>query len=329
TATSGTATIAAGSTSTTFNVSTTDDNISELTETFFVTLTTPTNATIANSQGIGTITDNDAIPTMSVPATRSYTEGSGANNGYVLVPITLSRPSSQTITVQWRTQATGVTTTDATPDLDYDTSTGIATFEPGDTTVNLRVFIKDDNIHELSETFRVVISGAAPGSAVNVANNQSDVSIIANDAVPTLTVSSPTVVEGNSGTTTMNFVLSLSNPTSANVVFNYKTTDGTAVSPADFVAIASTAGSIPALSTSVTIPVTINGDLIQEGNEQFTLDISGATNVAAATAQGTGTIQDDDDQPTISVDDVTVTEGNSGTVNAVFNVTLSHASSSP
>ena len=86
----------------------------------------------------------------------------------------------------------------------------------------------------------------------------------------------------------------------------------------DFTAIASTAGSISAGSTSLTVPVTIKGDLIQEGNEQFTLDISGATNVAAATAQGTGTIQDDDTVPAISINNVSVTEGGTAT----FTITL-------
>ena len=44
-----------------------------------------------------------------------------------------------------------------------------------------------------------------------------------------------------------------------------------------------------------------------------------------ADSQGTGTIVNDD-APCLSIGDVAVTEGNSGTTNAVFTVTLSPAS---
>jgi hypothetical protein len=38
------------------------DNLSEDDETFFVNLSNPTNATIADAQGVGTIVDNDPAP---------------------------------------------------------------------------------------------------------------------------------------------------------------------------------------------------------------------------------------------------------------------------
>jgi hypothetical protein len=56
--------------------------------------------------------------------------------------------------------------------------------------------------------------------------------------------------------------------------------------------------------------------------------LSNATNVTMADGQGTGTIADDDNgpRPAMSISDVTVTEGQSGSTNAVFTVTLSFAS---
>ena len=45
--------------------------------------------------------------------------------------------------------------------------------------------------------------------------------------------------------------------------------------------------------------------------------------------QGTGTIKDDDAAPVLSINDVTVNEGNSGTTPAVFTVTLSGSTSLP
>ncbi len=63
-----TATIAAGSTTATIEVETTEDVIDEPDETFIVTLASPTNATLGTSSvGTGTITDDDAAPTEGKP----------------------------------------------------------------------------------------------------------------------------------------------------------------------------------------------------------------------------------------------------------------------
>src|SRR2546422_83638 len=57
--------------------------------------------------------------------------------------------------------------------------------------------------------------------------------------------------------------------------------------------------------------------------ETFVVNLSNATNATIADGQGIGTILDD--EPRISINDVTVTEGNTGTVNATFTVSLSVA----
>ena len=56
----------------------------------------------------------------------------------------------------------------------------------------------------------------------------------------------------------------------------------------------------------------MNGDLLDEIDENFTLNLSGAVNATISDGVGVGTITDDDGEPTLSIDDVTVTEGNSG-----------------
>ena len=66
----------------------------------------------------------------------------------------------------------------------------------------------------------------------------------------------------------------------------------------------------------------MNGDLLDEVEESFTLDLSSAISATIADPQGAGTIADDDGTPSLSVNDVTVTEGNGGTVNAAFTVSL-------
>jgi len=75
--------------------------------------------------------------------------------------------------------------------------------------------------------------------------------------------------------------------------------------------------------TSKNVSVRIKGDVTIEKNETFFVNLSGAGNGTIAKSQGIATIKNDD-FPSISINNVTVTEGNSGTKNANFAVTLSN-----
>ena len=70
----------------------------------------------------------------------------------------------------------------------------------------------------------------------------------------------------------------------------------------------------------------MNGDTLDEIDETFTVTLSDPTNATIADGIGLGTILDDDAPPALSVNDVTVTEGDAGTVDAVFTVTLAPVS---
>jgi len=141
----------------------------------------------------------------------------------------------------------------------------------------------------------------------------------------TITIDDVTPLEGNSGTTTANFVVHLSAVQAADVTVDYTTQNGSATAPADYTAASGTA-KIPAGSLTTVIPVSIVGDTLSEGNETFTVKLSnpsGSHTIADDTA--TGTIVDDDPLPSLRVNDVSLTEGNSGTKNATFTVSLSTA----
>src|SRR6185295_6220649 len=79
--------------------------------------------------------------------------------------------------------------------------------------------------------------------------------------------------------------------------------------------------------TTKTVSVLVNGDVVNEPDEAFTVSLSGAVNAAVSKGQGTGSIVNDDAAPGLSISDVTVNEGNSGTTPAVFTVTLAGVSS--
>ncbi|MCA2642153.1 FG-GAP-like repeat-containing protein, partial [Microcystis sp. M087S2] len=143
-----------------------------------------------------------------------------------------------------------------------------------------------------------------------------------------LTINDVTVTEGNSGTTNAVFTVSLSSAASTVVSVNYATANGTATAGTDYTAIPTTTLTFNPGETSKTITVPVNGDNQVELNETFFLNLSNlqanGSNVILADNQGQGTITNDD-SASIAITDVTITEGNSGTTNAVFTVTLSNA----
>ena len=78
--------------------------------------------------------------------------------------------------------------------------------------------------------------------------------------------------------------------------------------------------------TTKTVTVLVNGDTLDELDETYFVDLSNASNANIGDSHGVGTIIDDDAQPTLSINNVTVTEGDTGMVNANFTVSLSSAS---
>ena len=141
---------------------------------------------------------------------------------------------------------------------------------------------------------------------------------------PSISVRDATVVEGNSGTTQATFVVALSGPTSQTVSFSFATSNGTATAGSDYIA---TSGALSFAPGEVEKPVvvSVNGDTVDEAQETYFVDISNVQNATVSTSRGTGFIVDDDG-PTMSIDDVSVTEGNSGTKAATFTLTLSSPS---
>jgi urease beta subunit len=108
---------------------------------------------------------------------------------------------------------------------------------------------------------------------------------------------------------------------------NYATSDGSATEPGDYELASGTLTFSPG-QTSKTVNVLVNGDAAIETSETFTVALANpASATISGTGLGTGTITDDD-APTVSIGNATVTEGNSGTVNAVFAITLSAVSAS-
>ncbi|MBK8933422.1 MAG: hypothetical protein IPM76_14120 [Chloroflexi bacterium] len=146
---------------------------------------------------------------------------------------------------------------------------------------------------------------------------------------PQISVADTAVTEGNSGATNATFTVSLSAASSQTVTVDYATANGTAVSGSDYTAVSGSLTFTPG-QTSKTVPVAILGDVIDEGSsEQFGFNLSNPGNGVLGDGQAVGTIQDDDTASVAIAAGPAVLEGNSGSVTAVFNVTLATSAAFP
>ena len=148
-------------------------------------------------------------------------------------------------------------------------------------------------------------------------------------ATPAISIGDRSISEGQSGTTTVfNFTVSLSVASSSTVTVDYATTLGTALD--DLQSTPSGQLSFTPGQTSKTISVNVIGDMLVEPNETFFVNLTTVVGATISDAQGLGTILNDDAAPTpsITIDDYSAIEGNSGTKLFTFVVSLSNASTS-
>jgi len=110
------------------------------------------------------------------------------------------------------------------------------------------------------------------------------------------------ILEGNSGTASFTFNVSLSSPAGAGgVSFDIATADNTAIAPGDYTTKSLTSQTIPAGNSSYSFTVLVNGDGTTEPNETFFVNITNVTGATIGDGQGTGTILNDDCSPTHTI----------------------------
>src|SRR4029079_8075220 len=79
----------------------------------------------------------------------------------------------------------------------------------------------------------------------------------------------------------------------------------------------------PAGSSTQIFQVDVNGDTVPETNETFFVNASSVTGATVTDGQGQGTIVNDDAAPNLTINDVSLNEGNAGTTTFTFTVSLS------
>jgi uncharacterized protein (TIGR03437 family) len=172
-AASGTATITPGQLSTSINITVNSDTTFEPSETFFVNLTNPTNAAIGDNQGVGTITNDDAQPAISINNV-SVNEGD-TGTSLATFTVSLSNDSSQTITMNFATA-----NNTAIAGTHYVSTSGTLTFTPGTTTQPVNVQVNGDSFNEAA-TFTFHVNLSTPTNA-SIADNQGVGTIVDDDA---------------------------------------------------------------------------------------------------------------------------------------------------
>ena len=156
----------------------------------------------------------------------------------------------------------------------------------------------------------------------NVSDQSIDAGLIPSTTQRTISIDDVSVTEGPGAAAT--FTVSLSEAPTGPVSVQFATAGGSAAAGSDFTSNSGTVAFATG-ETSRTITVPILDDLVWESNETFTVNLSNPAGAAILDGTGIGTIVENELAPTVSISDATVTEGDTGRVNAVFTITLSGA----
>ena len=327
----GTLTIAAADPSNTIAVLVCGEAVYELDQTFKVTISSPSHASITDPDAVGTITNDDAAPALSIADLPQDEGNSGTTNfGFI---VTKTGATEVAASVQFATAAgvTNAATAGTCPAADYQTASGTLNIPAADPSATITVLVCGDMVFELDQTFKVTLS--TPTHATITAGKGEAVGTIKNDdAKPTLSIGDVALAEGNSGTTNFVFTVTRTGATEVDATAGFATAPGTTnpatagsgtCTGADYQTAANGTVTVLAANSTSTITVLVCGEAVYELNQTFKVTLSSPVNADIADGEGVGTITNDDAKPTLSIDDVSQNEGDSGTANLVFTVTKS------
>ncbi|MES2987141.1 MAG: putative Ig domain-containing protein [Pseudomonadota bacterium] len=250
------------------------------------------------------------LPTVSIAVAPASVSEDGATNLVYTVIRSISSASPL---------AVGITTSGtATSGSDYTGGVTTVTIPASATTATIVINPTADAAVEANET---VILTVAAGAGYLVGAPSSATGTILNADVPTATITVAPASTPEDGAGNLIYTIALNAASASPLTLNY-TLGGTATNGNDY-GSTGTSVVIAAGATSQTIVIDPSANGTIEPDETVIITLAaGAGYTVGAPASATGTILNDD-FPSISIDNVTVNEGNSGTANAVFTVSLS------
>ncbi len=310
-----------GPTTQTVLVTLRDDAVYEPTESFSLDLSAPVHGIVSIGTAKGRIRDTDQ-PLVRVVG-GAATEASGA---VVPMKVSLQGHTQIPVTVTYASGALAEPNP-ATASSDYTPVSGTLTFQPGGATVQtVNVPVINDTAWEAdAERFNFTATNTANGQSASAPGTILD----DEPHPPVISIGNVTVRESEAtGTKQIWIPVTLDRAASTAVNVRWSTANGTATAPADYQALANQQLVLEAGTVSGVIKLYVNGDSLNEGNEYFKVNLFSPFGAALGAPTSTVTILDDDAPtanpatPVMSVEDVKVTEGDSGTSSVDATVSL-------
>ena len=306
------------------------DTVLEGNETFTIRLVNDTDANLdcpigPDDEATITILDDDTANTIRrmTIADVSVNEGNTGTTPMTF-NLVLDGPANGDETVQIDTVAAS-----AESGVDYQPITAqVVSFAAGQTSALVIVDVIGDTVDETVEEFTLAPTNQ---QNVNLGLNHATGRIEDDDGGPArlASIGDASVLEGNAGTSIVGLTISLDSPAVGNEVVTVMSGDLSATAGSDYTFDSRTV-SFTAGQTTRTVAVTILGDTTIEPDESLNLTLTNPQNVGLADPVGQVTILNDDTTPpppppptrSVVVGNATVVEGNSGTSNLVFPLTL-------
>ncbi|HMC71695.1 MAG TPA: Calx-beta domain-containing protein, partial [Mycobacteriales bacterium] len=205
-------------------------------------------------------------PTVNV-GTASVSEGNSGTRT-VTIGVTLAAAASAPTSVDWTTS--GGT---ATAGNDYVAANGTLQFAAGETAKTITLTINGDTTYENDETFNVTLSNA---SGLTMGATTGTVTITNDDPIPTISIGSTSILEGDRGTQAVAVPITLSGPSAMTITVTVTISGGTATAGTDYLAWSPTTQTVtfaPGV-TSQTVTVNVIGDKTIEPDETVILSLS-------------------------------------------------------
>lgn len=260
--------------------------------TFFLEIFTPTGgASIGRSKGTAEIVENQKSA-VGITVSNALPVSEVGSSLKATFTVSLNKSSSQTVKVNYAT-ANGT----ATAGSDYTAAAGTLTFSPGQTVKTVVVTIKDNSNppEDIVETFFLNLS--APQNAILLRTQATGqiVEFMGTITSPTISISpaAQSVVEGNSGTKSVSFTVSLNAPSTFTVKVSYATANAGATAGSDYNAASGLLTFLPG-QTSKSISVLVKGDTAVEPNEVFNVNLTSPVNGTIGTGSAKVTITNND-----------------------------------
>ena len=309
-ATSGTLTFEPGEKTKAIRVPVLSDDMVEADETFTITLSNPTDATIPTGEesATGTIMDVGATKAAELLVADSQAVDEG---GELAFAVRLSGEHTAAVEVDFETVA-GT----ATAGSDYTEDKGTLTFPVGTRNLTVEVETPDDPADEPEESMSLMLSNPS-SSGTTIRDDKGTGTVRDNDPPPTVSVAAAIGTEGGDA----GFEVTLHGATQKTVAVTYWTSCGTAEAETDFGAAVGRLTFAPG-TTVLSATVMLREDSIDEDDETFTLDLWVPENATLGTSTATGTVIDNDDPPSLSIMDASARESKQ----VVFEVKPSEAS---